>query len=85
MEISSDFRELLLALNDAGARYLVIGAVAVGFHGAPRGTADFDVWVEPSAANAKKVHKALAEFGAPLENLTVPELEEESEEDQEIE
>lgn len=74
MEISSDFKDLLRALSEAEAEFLIIGAVAVGFHDAPRATADFDVWVGASETNAPKVYRALADFGAPLENLTVAEL-----------
>jgi hypothetical protein len=64
MEISSDFKELLYVFN----------AVAVGFHDAPRATADFDVWVGASPVNAPKVYRALATFGAPLDALSVEEL-----------
>lgn len=74
MEISSDFSDLLRALNDAGARYLIVGAHALGYHGRPRATADFDVWVEPTPENARRVYRALAAFGAPLDRLTTEEL-----------
>jgi hypothetical protein len=74
MEISSDFKELLSAFNAEGVEYLVIGAVAVGFHDAPRATADFDVWVGATQANARNVYRALAGFGAPLDDLSVEEL-----------
>ncbi len=74
MEISSDFKELLYEFNAEGVEYLVIGAVAVGFHDAPRATADFDVWVGASPVNAPKVYRALATFGAPLDDLSVEEL-----------
>jgi hypothetical protein len=74
MNLSSDFADLLQALNDANARYLIVGAHALAFYARPRATADFDVWVEPSAENAPRVYRALAAFGAPLENLTVEEL-----------
>jgi hypothetical protein len=74
MEISSDFKDLLLALNAARADYLVIGAVAVGFHDAPRATADFDIWIGASEENAQRVFRALVDFGAPLEHLSVGDL-----------
>ena len=74
MEISSDFKDLLLALNANGANFLVVGALAVGFYHAPRATADFDIWVGASPENAPKVFRALAEFGAPLGDLSVEEL-----------
>ena len=35
-------------------------------HGTARATGDLDIWVDPSAANAECVLRALKEFGAPL-------------------
>lgn len=75
MTFSSDFSELLSAFNEAGVRYLIVGALAVSYHGQPRASMDFDVWVEPSLENAAKVRRALASFGAPAELLpTIEEL-----------
>lgn len=36
-------------------RYLIIGAHAIAFHAKPRNTKDFDVLVEPTRENAKRV------------------------------
>ena len=74
MNLSSDFVDLLRALNDAGAKYLIVGAHALAYHGRPRATADFDIWVEASPQNAPRVYRALAKFGAPLGNLKAEEL-----------
>src|SRR5689334_2034569 len=63
-------RELLEALNRWQAQYLVIGAHAVGVYTEPRGTKDLDIWVNPTKQNAKRVHAALKEFGAPLFGAT---------------
>ena len=49
----------------------MLGGHAVGFHGHPRATKDLDILVRASEANARKVYRALAEFGAPLENFAV--------------
>jgi hypothetical protein len=35
-------------LNDADAKFLLVGGHAVGFYGVPRATKDIDIWVEPS-------------------------------------
>ena len=67
--MNDDFRDLLAALLDAGARFLVVGAHAVAVHGVPRATGDLDVWFNPDPANAERVWKALAAFGAPLAAL----------------
>jgi hypothetical protein len=74
MAVNPDFRDLFAALNDAGARYLLVGGYAVAFHGQPRFTKDFDIWVESSAENADRVFAALEMFGAPLANLTPEDL-----------
>jgi hypothetical protein len=68
------FVEMLSALSDAGADYLVIGAHALAAHGYTRGTKDLDIWVRPTPQNAARVWRALIEFGAPLEQLTVDDL-----------
>jgi hypothetical protein len=68
--VNTDFRDLFSALNDAGARYLVVGAHAVAFYAEPRFTKDLDIWVEASPANAPRVIAALHAFGAPMTGVT---------------
>jgi hypothetical protein len=72
--MNPDFLDLLRALLDAEARFLVVGAYALGVHGRPRATKDFDVWVEASDDNAPRVIRALSVFGAPLMGLTEEDL-----------
>ena len=74
MQTNSDFRDLFAALNDADAEYLVVGALAVAAHGHIRATKDFDVWVRATPENANRVFRALASFGAPLQDLTADDL-----------
>ena len=50
-------------LNARSVRYLVVGGVAVGFHGHPRYTGDTDVWIDRSLDNATRVMDALVAFG----------------------
>lgn len=69
--MTDDWLDLLVALLDAEARFLVIGAHAMAVHGVPRGTQDLDVWVEPTSENAERVWRALAGFGAPLTSLGI--------------
>jgi hypothetical protein len=71
--VQADFRDVLAELLRAGARFLVVGAHALGVHGVPRATVDLDIWVEPSAENARRVWHALAAFGAPLVSLGIAE------------
>jgi hypothetical protein len=65
--LNEDFRDLLACLNAEGARYLVVGAYALAFHGVPRATGDIDVLVDPTFENAQRVWRALGRFGAPLD------------------
>ena len=65
MDLSQDFSDLLTALENSGAEYLLIGGYAVAVHAAPRYTKDIDIWVGASEDNLARVAEALREFGAP--------------------
>jgi hypothetical protein len=69
--VNDDFLDLLEALIRVEARFLVVGAHAMGVHGVPRATGDLDVWIEATSQNAMRVWNALVEFGAPLESLGI--------------
>src|ERR1043166_2083967 len=73
MGANEDFRDILVALVQQEARFLVVGAHALAKHGYPRATVDIDIWIDASEDNARRVWRALAEFGAPLEDLDVEE------------
>ncbi len=73
IELPEDFRDLLVELADAGADFVVLGGHAVAFHGHPRATKDLDVLVRATPANAARVYRALAAFGAPLSAFAVAE------------
>ena len=72
--MNSEFSELLATFNAHAVEYLVVGAYALAAHGHVRATKDLDVWVRPSAENAPRVLRALASFGAPLQDLTERDL-----------
>ncbi len=74
MAHNPDFRDLFAAFNDAKVRYLLVGGYALAFHARPRFTRDLDVWIEADRENAERAHDALREFGAPLRELTVEDL-----------
>jgi hypothetical protein len=38
--LNDDFRDLLLELADAGVEFVIVGAFALAFHGAPRASGD---------------------------------------------
>lgn len=67
--MTDDWYDLLVALLDARARFLVVGAHALAVHGVPRGTQDLDVWIDPDPTNAERVWRALTAFGAPLTTM----------------
>jgi hypothetical protein len=71
IELFDDFRDLLVELHKAKARFVVLGGHAVAFHGHPRATKDLHILVEADADNAKRVYAALAAFGAPLSAFEV--------------
>ncbi|MDH3208372.1 MAG: hypothetical protein OEO79_17355 [Gemmatimonadota bacterium] len=69
--MTGDWADVLVALLDAGARFLVVGAHALAVQGVPRATQDLDIWVDPAPENADRVWEALTRFGAPLEDMRI--------------
>jgi len=63
MPFPEDWRQFIESLNSSGVEYLVVGAVALAYHGFPRYTGDLDVLIRNSRDNAKRLEAALAEFG----------------------
>ena len=56
-------------LNKHHVDYLVIGGIAVIFHGYTRATADLDFWYKPSIDNFQKIVKAFDEYGIDVSSL----------------
>jgi len=65
-----DLKEILRALNDHGVEYLIVGGYAFGVHAEPRATKDLDIFIRSDGENSKAVFHALAQYGAPLQDLT---------------
>lgn len=63
-----DSIELLRALNEEKADYMVVGGYAVMKYSEPQFTKNLDIWIDNSRQNADRVYRALARFGAPLES-----------------
>ena len=72
--LNPDYRDILSAFSAEKVEFLLVGAYALAAHGAPRATGDLDLWICPSAENARRTWRALVVFGAPLENLTESDL-----------
>lgn len=65
---------MLSALTAESAEFLVVGAYALAAHGSPRATGDLDCWIRPTPENAERVFRALATFGAPLDQVSRDDL-----------
>lgn len=59
----ADVEAILRALNDANARYLIVGGLAVVAHGYPRLTVDVDIVLHLERENILKGMKALDRIG----------------------
>ena len=73
--ISSDYKDILSAFDRLEVEYMVVGAHAMAFHGVTRSTGDIDLWIKCDDVNSDKVYRALADFGAPLNDLDKNDLE----------
>lgn len=59
---SRDTQDLIRRLSDHKVRYLIVGGMAVIYHGYARLTGDVDFLIEPTKANAFRAYRALLEF-----------------------
>ncbi len=58
-----DFQTIFEELNDLGIDYLVVGGLAVNFHGVPRMTYDIDLMVLLEPENVLKLVTRLTQWG----------------------
>jgi hypothetical protein len=58
--------DLLRSLHEHRVEHVVFGAVALGFYGHVRATADLDIVVRPSETNLRRVHEWRVELDARL-------------------
>jgi hypothetical protein len=77
MEAQADYKELLALFNVHDVRYIIVGAYALAFHGAPRYTGDLDLLVRPDEENGRCILSALEAFGfgslgLSVEDFSVP-------------
>lgn len=57
---SGDLVKICRALNESGAKYIVIGGMALVYHGFHRGTEDIDLLVERTAENISRLKQSLS-------------------------
>jgi len=60
--------------DDHDVELLIVGAHALAAHGHVRATKALDVFIRATPENAGRAMRALAAFGAPLDNLTAEDL-----------
>ncbi len=70
MDLASDFNEFCGLLNEFAVEFVIVGAYALAFHGRPRFTGDFDVFVRPTVANGEKLRAAIGAFRFPTDAFT---------------
>lgn len=70
MDLAPDFDEFIAFLTVHGVEFVIVGAYALAFHGAPRFTGDLDVLVRPTLDNAARLLTALESFGFPVTELS---------------
>lgn len=70
MDLAPDFDEFIEFLTAHGVEFVVVGAYALAFHGAPRFTGDLDLLIRPTLDNARRLLGALEAFGFPVPELT---------------
>lgn len=64
-----DIQGILEALSGNSVEFLVIGGVAVGFHGYVRATKDVDIVPASNAENLRRLSRALHELDAEIEGV----------------
>jgi len=56
-----DIIEFFQLLNKHSVKYILVGGLAVNYHGFSRSTGDVDLWLDESYENRKKIVSALKE------------------------
>jgi len=72
--MNSDFKDLLVLLNQSGVRYLIVGGYAVMLYTEPRYTKDLDVLIGASSEEVEAIGAALDAFGFPMSEALLQEL-----------
>ena len=62
MEIEGFYKEVLEQLIKNEVEFLLVGGLAVGFHGYARFTGDMDLWLKPSNDNLERLGNALGDL-----------------------
>ena len=74
MELAPDFNEFCGLLNAHQVEFVIVGAYALAYHGAPRFTGDFVVFVPPTPSNGERLIAAIAAFGFPTDKCSAADI-----------
>ncbi|MFP4166045.1 MAG: hypothetical protein ACLFUF_02635 [Opitutales bacterium] len=69
--LNEDFIDFLKSLKNHQVESLLVGGYAVVLHGYHRTTGDIDIWIKPTSENYKRLQSAFAEFGLPLNAISL--------------
>jgi len=64
--LTANYRDMLHLFAKHEVRYLIVGGYAYSIYVRARFTGDIDLFVSPDPENAKRVYRAIAEFGGPM-------------------
>jgi hypothetical protein len=64
------FLEFLTAMHHRQVRYMLIGGIAVNFHGVIRNTPDMDIWLAPTNENRDVFYNVLLDLGYTEEEVS---------------
>ena len=74
MPLTKDSREFVECLRSNKVDFLIVGALAVSWHGFPRYSGDIDFFVRPDRGNAQRLMTALEQFGFGGLGITLDDL-----------
>ena len=75
--LNEDYKDILSALSEEKVEFIIVGAYALGVHGLPRATGDIDIFVRPGRDNSIRLYNALIRFGAPMDEISRDDFQEE--------
>jgi hypothetical protein len=59
MDALEDALRVISSMNAAGVDYVVVGGIAMNFHGVVRATEDLDIFIRPDPENVERLRQAL--------------------------
>lgn len=74
MPLTKDSHEFIEFLRSNKVEFLIVGALAVSWHGFPRYSGDIDFFVRPGRENALRLMAALDQFGFGSLGITLDDL-----------